>query len=74
MSVLMPSSIIALWSICELVFQANEGHNWNDFPIQVTFENEDTQIILDAYWDGNNIWKVRFAPLKQEHGSGRHHP
>jgi hypothetical protein len=64
MSVSVPSSVIALWSICELAFYASEVHNWDDFPLQVTFENGDAQITLDAYWDGGNVWKVRFAPTK----------
>ena len=53
---------VTQWSIFELSFNAIGTHNWTDFPLQVTFENGETRIKLDGYWDGDNVWKVRFAP------------
>jgi len=53
---------VTQWSTHELTFEASDEYSWNDFPLQVTFENGATRIKLDAYWDGDNVWKVRFAP------------
>ncbi|MBN1674810.1 MAG: DUF4038 domain-containing protein [Kiritimatiellae bacterium] len=50
------------WSPCDLEFEADQAHAWNTFPAQVTFANSDTEIVVDAYWDGAQTWRARFAP------------
>jgi uncharacterized protein DUF4038/concanavalin A-like lectin/glucanase superfamily protein/uncharacterized protein DUF5060/collagenase-like protein with putative collagen-binding domain len=54
------------WEPHELSFTATNTHDWDDFPIQVTFEHTasaDT-ITLDGYWCGGNTWKVKYALTK----------
>lgn len=52
------------WEPVVLDFTASDSIVWYNFPLQVTFSHEGsgTQITLDGYWDGENSWKVRFAP------------
>ena len=57
------SENITQWSIHELSFKTSTKHHWNDFPLQVTYENGSIQIKLDAYWDMDDTWKARFAPM-----------
>jgi hypothetical protein len=54
------------WEPVEIEFTASHDHAWHDFPLQVIFSHSDsdTQITLDAYWDGGRSWKVRFAPSR----------
>ncbi len=57
---------VVQWEPHELSFTANNAHDWDDFPIQVTFEHAasaDT-ITLDGYWCGGNTWKVKYALTK----------
>jgi enterochelin esterase-like enzyme len=50
------------WSPIELSFTASQPLAWRAFPLQVTFAQGQQKLQLDAYWDGGNVWKVRFAP------------
>ncbi len=50
------------WSPVELGFTSAQTQSWRAFPLQVTFTQGQHKIQFDAYWDGGNIWKVRFAP------------
>ena len=50
------------WEPVVLSFISESTIDWNLFPLQVTFTNGNTVITVDGYWDGGNIWKVRFAP------------
>jgi hypothetical protein len=54
------------WEPVVLDFTASKSMTWYNFPLRVTFTHPDskTQITIDGYWDGDNSWKVRFAPFK----------
>jgi len=49
------------WQPLELTFEASEIHSWKDFPMQATFTNGAQSITLDAFWNGDKNWVVRFA-------------
>lgn len=53
---------VVQWSAIELTFESKETVSWRKFPLQVEFTNGKHNIILDAFWDGGNIYKVRFTP------------
>jgi len=59
---MIDGTTVTQWTVTELSFEASEQHAWNEFPLQVTFRNGDTELVLDGYWDGGNTWRVRFAP------------
>ena len=50
------------WSPMELSFTSAQTPSWRAFPLQVTFTQGAHKLQLDAYWDGGQTWKVRFAP------------
>jgi len=53
---------IKQWEIYELEFVFPGSYDWNEFPLQVTFQHGSDQIIIEGFWDGGNTWKVRFTP------------
>lgn len=52
------------WEPVVIGFTASDSFAWYTFPLQVTFTHggSGTQLTLDGYYDGGNVWKVRFAP------------
>jgi uncharacterized protein DUF4038/concanavalin A-like lectin/glucanase superfamily protein/uncharacterized protein DUF5060/collagenase-like protein with putative collagen-binding domain len=57
---------VVQWDPHELSFTATNAHNWDDFPLQITFEHTTSTdtITLDGYWCGGNIWKVKYSLTK----------
>ena len=61
--------VITLWSIYEISFTASEDYT-NSFLKQddplfaITFVHPDsgTQLVVEGFWDGEESWRVRFAP------------
>ncbi len=56
-----------LWKATEFIFKANKTvKDFNDAWVDVDFIHKDTGIVLTmpAFWNGENIWSVRFAPTK----------
>ena len=49
------------WQPVELCFKSRGFLQWHTFPLQVTFTHGTKRLTLDGYWDGGQIWKVRFA-------------
>lgn len=45
----------------DLTFTSSDDTNWSAFPLQVEFTQADHSLLLDAFWCGDRIWKVRFA-------------
>ena len=54
------------WSVQELTFEAvGSTPAWNAFPLKIEFSHEGTSLfILDGYYDGGQLWRVRFAPTR----------
>jgi hypothetical protein len=54
------------WEPHEINFTADRQHHCLDLAMQATFTHEDgkTRLVLDAYYNGDNTWQVRFAPSK----------
>jgi hypothetical protein len=53
------------WIVAEFNFKSSNTYNdsFNDVDVDVIFKNDDgTEMKVPAFWDGNNIWRVRFAP------------
>jgi len=52
------------WQEVELVFEAEQEYNnpYTDVEMAVEFSGPDGQELRrQAFWDGNNVWRVRFA-------------
>lgn len=56
---------VAQWTTCELKFESQKeyANPYTDVDVWARFVNEkgDT-LIRPAFWDGGNVWKVRFTP------------
>jgi len=58
------------WVATELTFLGNHDFGDNggdalDCELDVTFTSEGgAQLIVPGFWDGGNVWKVRFAPTE----------
>ncbi len=55
------------WVSTEISFESENNYNkpFYDVTLDVVFTHSDgTKITVPAFWDGENIWKVRFAPTK----------
>jgi len=58
---------IEKWTCGEISFTAQDSYNdsFNDVDLTVTFKSESgTVLIRPAFWDGGNVWRVRFAPTE----------
>ena len=42
--------------------QAEYADPYNDIELDVQFTGAGREIIVPAFWAGENVWKVRFAP------------
>ena len=55
--------VTLVWEPIDITFTATRSLTWNTFPIQVTFTHETgVSHTLDAFYEGDNQWTVRFAP------------
>lgn len=55
------------WQEVELVFEAEQEYDnpYTDVEMAVEFSGPDGQELRrPAFWDGDNIWRVRFASPK----------
>ena len=47
------------------ITKEQKEQSFNDITLDVTFSGPDnTTMVVPAFWDGGNTWKVRFAPTK----------
>ncbi len=58
---------IEKWRVGEITFTAQDTYTdpfmENDLSVTFTSENG-TVLVRPAFWDGENVWKVRFAPTE----------
>ncbi|MBN1247271.1 MAG: DUF4038 domain-containing protein [Anaerolineae bacterium] len=56
---------VAQWTVIEIAFESAVAYAdpfW-DVDLEVTFTGPSGQTqVVDAFWDGGNTWRVRFAP------------
>ncbi len=55
------------WRAGEIAFSAENSYNdpFMDVDFSVTFISEQgTELVRPGFWDGENVWKVRFAPTE----------
>ncbi len=55
------------WISTEVAFKSENEYQspFYDVELDVIFTHQDgTEMTVPAFWDGGNIWKVRFAPTK----------
>jgi len=52
------------WRIVEIAFESGRDYAdpCRDVRLDVTFTQGERRIARPAFWDGGNVWKVRFAP------------
>lgn len=54
------------WRVTELIFMSSKSYQSNfddvDLDVVYTHTKDGTEIRIPGFWDGENIWKVRFAP------------
>jgi len=52
------------WRIADIVFRSQREYEnpTRGVRLDVTFAHGDRRIVRPAFWDGGNVWKVRFAP------------
>jgi len=60
---------VECWTSTEWEFHAarewSEAQAFNDVTLDVTFTSEKgTVLVVPAFWDGGNVWRVRFAPTE----------
>ncbi|MEO2047897.1 MAG: DUF5060 domain-containing protein [Pirellulales bacterium] len=55
------------WEIFETSFESSKKYEnpFLDVQVDALFEKAETRWKIPAFWDGGNVWKVRFAPPKQ---------
>lgn len=49
------------WSIFDLELAAQDDHDWWTFPVQAVFSHGETEVVVDGFWNGGNVWRVRFT-------------
>jgi len=53
------------WDRFELpVHYTYEGNSFTDVNISATFKNKDTSIVVSGFYDGENIFRIRFMPIE----------
>ena len=52
------------WKVFETTFESSKSYTnpFTDVEIDVVFEKDGKSWKIPAFWDGENTWKVRFAP------------
>ncbi|MHB1484242.1 MAG: DUF5060 domain-containing protein [Saccharofermentanales bacterium] len=60
------AATVEQWKINEISFNAAKTYTnpYKDIYADVKFTNGSTSITMPMFWDGGNVWKVRFAPPK----------
>ncbi len=55
---------VSQWQPLVLSFEAERDHDWHAFPLQASFSHVEsgTTLNVDAYWDGERRWSLRFSP------------
>ena len=51
------------WDVFETSFTSTKSYNnpFVDVQVDVLFSKDDKEWKIPAFWDGENVWKVRFA-------------
>jgi hypothetical protein len=55
-----------VWACLELRVEAAHAYNnpYRDVTLHAEFRGPDNQLLLvPGFWDGDNVWKIRFAPI-----------
>jgi len=60
-------TVVEKWNVCELSFESTKVYEKNsqaDVVMDAVFTNKanGTTLTIPSFWDGNNTFKVRFAP------------
>lgn len=52
------------WRVAEITLTASHPYKdpFNDVTVSATFKHGKVMIVRPAFWDGGNVWKIRFAP------------
>ena len=55
------------WKVFETSFESSKSYPnpFMDVQVDVVFKKDGKSWKIPAFWDGENIWKVRFAPPEQ---------
>ena len=57
---------IEKWDVFEVTLSGkSDGNPFTDYTISAVFENEGKEICVDGFYDGSDIYKVRFMPEKE---------
>ena len=63
--ILKPDFVSERWKVLEITLQSDYEYlnPFNDVDVTAVFVGPNNEIInRPAFWDGNNCWKIRFAP------------
>lgn len=56
---------VKLWDYTEIIIKSEfTGNPFKDIILSATFINDSEKINVTGFYDGNNIWKIRFMPTK----------
>jgi hypothetical protein len=64
-----PATLVFQWTTYEITLQSDKTYSngYTDVDVWAEFKNDNGQTLLrPAFWDGGNIWKIRFAPPDSE--------
>lgn len=69
---------VGQWTTHEIRLESAKTYSngYTDVDVWVRFVNDaQDSLVRPAFWDGSNVWKVRFAPpIQDAHGSGQAMP
>jgi hypothetical protein len=60
----MPHQLIPQWTVFETEFRSSSTYDnpfW-DVSVSVQFDGPGGSQAVDAFWDGGDVWRLRFAP------------
>ncbi|MDZ4721542.1 MAG: DUF5060 domain-containing protein [Roseiflexaceae bacterium] len=63
----MPTQVIPKWSRFEVALISQQAYEnpFQDADLKATFVSPSNQRVeVDGFWDGGNIWRIRFAPTE----------
>lgn len=63
----MSAAVVELWNRWELEFKSAHTYEHPDTDVNITAvftSHSGTTIVLPGFWDGGDIWRVRFAPTE----------
>ena len=56
---------IEKWEVFELTLRGTEkGNPFTDIKLSATFSNQRDTFLVDGFYDGNGVFKIRFMPNK----------